>query len=373
MSNIWIFRKIRECGLNSFNCKDTLMSIKKRINEYMTQGHKISNDNNTNKTHRSDISQEYNLSFPVIVDALPIGYGILPFVLGILGTAVLGPITVSFLVSLISSFDHLTLITTSVMTVITIFCILLTINGFKSFRIQKHFERYIMLIDRQKYIRIGDIAAAFPLNKKLVAKELNKLISIGVFPEAFIDQQKKYFLGDNEAYHLYMHSLEVEREMSKDPDSAQKLEQIRNAVELGREYINDIYHAKDIITDSEFSEDLNITGLILKNIFDRLEMHPELMPEARKLLEYYLPTVRKLLNTYIEFDRQNIDSENIRRSRAEIKKSIKSINTAFYNLYNSLFAGDKVDIVSDINVLNAMFAQEGLTGNDFKKQEEQKK
>ena len=44
-----------------------------------------------------------------------------------------------------------------------------------------------------------------------------------------------------------------------------------------------------------------------------------------------------------------------------------SVNTAFYNLYNSLFMDDKVDIISDISVLRSMFAQEGLNNSDFKK------
>ena len=39
---------------------------------------------------------------------------------------------------------------------------------------------------------------------------------------------------------------------------------------------------------------------------------------------------------------------------------------AFSNLYNSLFDDDAMDVASDISVLNAMFAQEGLTKKDFK-------
>ena len=115
------------------------------------------------------------------------------------------------------------------------------------------------------------------------------------------------------------------------------------------------------------SDKLDTTELILKNIFDRLEKRPDLVPDARKLIEYYLPITEKLLSAYIELDRQNIGSENIDRSKLEIEKSMDSVNTAFYNLYNSLFMDDKVDIISDISVLRSMFAQEGLNNSDFKK------
>lgn len=306
--------------------------------------------------------------FPVNVKAIPSGYGMPSFILGLLGTAVFGALLLIMLMGLALGIDS-TAGPSVLLTVLTALCIIFASRGFRAMRLKKHFKRYMMLMSREKYFLIDDIAKAFPLKRSAAVKELSGLIAKGAFPQGHIDKHRKYFIGDDDTYQYYMQSAEREKQLAKDPETAKKADQTRAVIEKGREYIYSIRHANDIIIDKEISDKLDTTELILKNIFDRLEKRPDLVPEVRKLIEYYLPITEKLLNAYIELDRQNIDSDNIKHSKDEIEKSLDAINTAFYNLYNSLFADDKVDIVSDINVLKAMFAQEGLNNSDFKKQE----
>ena len=99
--------------------------------------------------------------------------------------------------------------------------------------------------------------------------------------------------------------------------------------------------------------------MILNKIFNRIEDKPELLPDVRKLLDYYLPIVQKLLDAYIGVD-------NATDAKNEIEKSLDSINIAFENLYNDMFRDEKVDIISDISVLNSMFAQEGLNKDNLR-------
>ena len=84
-------------------------------------------------------------------------------------------------------------------------------------------------------------------------------------------------------------------------------------------------------------------------------------------MEYYLPTTVKLLDAYQQLESQPIQGENIRNSRKEIEQTLDTLNVAFEKLLDSLFEDVAWDVSSDISVLHTMLAQEGLTGNDFKK------
>ena len=73
-----------------------------------------------------------------------------------------------------------------------------------------------------------------------------------------------------------------------------------------------------------------------------MEKDPELAGELRKFMSYYLPTTKKLVDAYVDLER-----EPIARARE--------------NLRDGFFEERAWDNSSDISVLNTMLAQEGLT------------
>ena len=98
-------------------------------------------------------------------------------------------------------------------------------------------------------------------------------------------------------------------------------------------------------------------------ILDAAAENPELIDDLDRLLDYYLPTTVKLLETYRELDSQPIQSDNIVDSKCEIEKALDSLSVAFEKLLDSLFR----DVSSDITVLRTVLAQEGLTESPFDK------
>ena len=86
----------------------------------------------------------------------------------------------------------------------------------------------------------------------------------------------------------------------------------------------------------------------------------------KRFIDHYLPITLKLVNSYKELSMQSIETENMKKAKAEIEKSINLINAAFENLFDDLFEETAMDISSDISVLETLFHQDGLTNNDFK-------
>ena len=143
---------------------------------------------------------------------------------------------------------------------------------------------------------------------------------------------------------------------------------MRAAIEEGEAYVRRIRESNYAIPGEEISAKISRMETIVQRIFERIEQHPENLPDIRRLMDYYLPTTMKLLGAYEELDRQPIQGENIVSSKKEIEDSLDTLNLAFENLLDGLFKDTAWDVSTDISVLHTMLKQEGLTGNeDFKK------
>ena len=105
----------------------------------------------------------------------------------------------------------------------------------------------------------------------------------------------------------------------------------------------------------------------MQHIFDRAEEHPEVIPDLKKMMDYYLPMTVKLLNAYADMDAQPVQGETILASKREIEETLDTLNLAFEKLLDSIFKDTALDVSSDISVLNTLLAQEGLTDDDFTK------
>ena len=109
----------------------------------------------------------------------------------------------------------------------------------------------------------------------------------------------------------------------------------------------------------------NKKEMIVERIFNRTEQHPEVIPDLKKMMDYYLPMTVKLLNAYADMDAQPVQGETILSSKREIEETLDTLNLAFEKLLDELFQDTALDVSSDITVLKTLLAQEGLTEDEF--------
>ena len=142
-------------------------------------------------------------------------------------------------------------------------------------------------------------------------------------------------------------------------------------VERGNAFIAEIRRCNDAIPGQEISGKISRMELIVRRIFERAQAHPEIVPDLKKLMDYYLPMTVKLLNAYAEMDAQPVQGETIRASKKEIEDTLDTLNLAFEKLLDSVFEDTAMDVSSDISVLNTLLAQEGLTEDTLSKLKKQ--
>ena len=102
-------------------------------------------------------------------------------------------------------------------------------------------------------------------------------------------------------------------------------------------------------------------GGTCQRIFDYVRQNPKSADELRKFMNYYLPTLEKLVKTYELMEEQGVEGENITASKERISQMLDTMDLAFLKQLDALFGDTALDIDTDITVMEGMMAQEGLT------------
>ena len=150
------------------------------------------------------------------------------------------------------------------------------------------------------------------------------------------------------------------------PEDEKLPAQAREIVKEGLLYMGKIRSFNREIGDEEISEELAQLELTMKRIIEQIRKDPASAPNLRRLMIYYLPTTMKLLQAYVELDRQPVGGANITSTKREIREALGTINDAFEKLLDSMFQDMAWDISSDISVMKTMMNQDGLTGDGMR-------
>lgn len=242
-------------------------------------------------------------------------------------------------------------------------------------------NRYLQLCDYRVYGEISKLADGTGRSEKYVVKDLQKMLMLGIFPEGHLDQQKTCFMLNDVVYKQYLETennrklreaenrkaLE-EKNASRTPQptlepeaAGEQMSELQAMVAEGAEYIRKLRDLNDKIPGEVISAKLFCLENLLRDIFDSVRTHPEQMPRMHKLMNYYLPTTLKLVESYETFDKINSPGPDIIKAKAEIENTIDTINAAFRELLNNLFQNAVFDATTDAQVLKSMLAREGLT------------
>ena len=266
-------------------------------------------------------------------------------------------------------------------------------KGIKMIGRANRFRSYVQTLGQEEMCNIKKLAQSVGKKEKFVVRDVEKMIREGWFLQGHLDDKKTCLMVTDHMYREYRkieaerarHLLEEEERRKRVQAEAENKRQeeelrrkasdearrglspeLRKVIEQGDTYVRKIRQCNDAIPGEVVSAKIDRMEILVDRIFDRVEQKPETVGEIRKLMEYYLPTTVKLLETYAEMDAQPVGGENIRAAKKEIEDTLDTINAAFEKLLDSLFQNDAWDISSDISVLNTMLAQEGLKDDGLK-------
>ena len=240
----------------------------------------------------------------------------------------------------------------------------------------KRFQKYKKTLGHKTYCSFEDLAKTVGRSIKSVKKDIHYMIAKSWFLEGRTDTKETCLITSNETYRQYEETQkaleqrsaeEAQKRMQESEKQSRISPQVQEVLDKGEAYIKKIHASNDAIPGEEISAKIAKMEQIVEQIFQRAEEHPEIIPDLKKMMDYYLPMTVKLLDAYEDMDRQSIQGETIRASKKEIEDTLDTLNEAFAKLLDSVFQDTAWDVSSDISVLHTMLAQEGLTENDFEK------
>ncbi|CEK35258.1 MAG: 5-bromo-4-chloroindolyl phosphate hydrolysis family protein [Paeniclostridium sordellii] len=341
--------------------ENTLNQVKSKFNGYSEKYMRL------NKKAKNDISK--------YISKRPAGSmsGILYILFGISGCLVYGSSVLIFIIfkilfGMIGS--NVLFVSAFLLLVVSVGLLL---RGITLRKRVKRFKKYVRFIDDNNYFLINDLAKFAREKESFVVKDLSKMIDLGMFLEGHIDEEKTYFMLNDEVYNDYLNlknqqiAKEIDNEKLNEEIENLEKDEIESTIKIGRNYIEQIKNIKNELYKEEIAVKLDKLGNISNQILIQVEKNPNKIQEVNKFINHYLPITIKLINSYKDINNQSVQGENIENAKIEIEKSIDLINSAFENLLDDLYEDVVLDISTDISVLKTLFKQEGLTEDDFKK------
>ena len=249
-------------------------------------------------------------------------------------------------------------------------------SGIRALGKVNRFKAYRKALGQKTHCTLEKLARSVGKSVKFVRRELLKMIDEGLFLEGHMDKEQTCLITSDETYRLFEQSrLQLEarqrREAAERQAAVTRDPRLQEVLDRGSAFVAQIRKCNDDIPGEEISAKIDRMENIVRRIFQRAEDHPEIVPDLKKLMDYYLPMTVKLLTAYADMDAQPIQGENILASKREIEATLDTLNLAFEKLLDDLFMDTAMDVSSDISVLNTMLAQEGLTEDELMKMKRQ--
>lgn len=235
-------------------------------------------------------------------------------------------------------------------------------------------KQYSQIWMGKQYVMIDDIESKVRWNRKKIMKDIHYLTKKDLIIGAQLDEGETCLLLTDESKSQYENAMnakrvreeERKRELEEAMENASfEQKEIYRIKKEGQDYLKQLADIKAQIKSLDVAAKISHMEVLAARIFVCASEHPESISRTDKLFKYYFPSVMKLLNVYEDMEKQPIQGENIQKSKREIEESLDTINQALEKLFDEMFQNVAMDISSDIQVLEVMLKQDGLTEDEL--------
>lgn len=125
-----------------------------------------------------------------------------------------------------------------------------------------------------------------------------------------------------------------------------------------------IHNINDALPEDRISRKLDILEATVRVMIQEVKKQPQKAGELRKTVNYYLPTIIKLFDNYIEIEKTDEKTDKLRETQTEIETMLDTLNSSFMVLLEKLQKNREWDVSADISVMKTMLNMEGLSNEN---------
>ena len=216
------------------------------------------------------------------------------------------------------------------------------------------YKKYYAFVGGRGVVPIPDIARTSGQSVRIVTRDIQAMINDGYFgTEAYIDSELDSLVLFAEAAKEARNARYSGQEQPQPTDEAPANQYMTIILELRA--------LNASIIDIAISDKIDRIEEVTAKIFRIVEDDPSKLPQIRRFMNYYLPTTLKLLRSYAMLEKQGVKGENITSAKENISRILDTLAMGYEQQLDQLFRADVIDIEADINVLENLMQQDGLT------------
>ena len=232
-------------------------------------------------------------------------------------------------------------------------------SGIMMKRALQRYSAYLAIIGPNEAVEIETLAKKVGVKPKQAERDLQKMIEKGYFGKsAYINKELGYIFMSSRADEELTRARAAAMEKNRD---ASKKEAVKQSAEAYDQILDKIKAVNDRIPDPEMTEKINQIESITREIFRAVEQAPEKRGKIDRFMSYFLPTTLKLLESYANLEKTNIDGKNINQSMRSIEIAMDTVVDGFRHQLDELYKSDAVSIETEIDVLTKMINRETVT------------
>ena len=135
-----------------------------------------------------------------------------------------------------------------------------------------------------------------------------------------------------------------------------------SVINKGRSDLVAIRMVNSRIRNPEIKKAMANVGTTAEKILVALKEKPETSKSARQFTNYYLPTLRAVLEKYQRIEQSGVDQEG---AGERVVKYLADVQKALDKQYTNLFDNDKFDLAVDMDAMTLALKRDGLIDPDY--------
>ena len=239
-------------------------------------------------------------------------------------------------------------------------------NNYK--RLSINYSRYRRELGSNTIISIRDLASAVSQSEEKTIKDLLYFMKQNYFKQARIVEDDSIFILDIPTFKLYKDKLDkIPHKKKEEVGPVEDINEIKadELIKDSEKNLAEIIENSQLIEDFDFKTKINPLIENTRDIINIVKKYPDKALNLNKFADFYLPTAAKLVESYQEFESLDTEDIKIRKFMEEIKGSIEKIAEAFDKIKVDLIADKAMDVKTDMDTIELILKQEGLTEGDF--------
>jgi len=219
------------------------------------------------------------------------------------------------------------------------------------------YKNYYAFIEGRDIISLSEIAQVGGVSFKAAIRDIQAMINNGFLDSGvYIDNELECLVLSPGAAEKKRMEIKGVNNLPPQSDNILKHHDQYEAI------LAELREVNSFISDEAISKKVDRLEELTAKIFKIVEETPEKKPQLRRFMSYYLPTTLKLVRSYATLEKQGIKGENIMATKKSICNILDTLSTGYEQQLDQLFKSDAIDIAADINVLENLMQQDGLTG-----------